>query len=152
MLLSAFAYAHFVNIADREKDRDLPKETVKSPVILGEYDYEIVAFFGKSNALLTNFAREEIAKISADQQEQLLTIYVPVVSGNDGGQRLRQWEKVAARSATIADAFEKAGQDGEMIVLKMPDKLISRTRAKNNIKFTFSSTEKLTTKNNRVDD
>lgn len=150
MLLSAFAYAHFVNIADREKSTELPTEMAKPLAILGAYDYEIESFFGDSNALLTDFARDEIAKILSAQQEQLLTIYVPVVSGNDSGQRLRQWEKVAARSATIADAFEKAGQDGEMIVLKMPDKLVSQASEKNNIKLIFSSMEKATMKNDQV--
>jgi uncharacterized GH25 family protein len=139
MLLSAFAYAHFVNIADPETRAKLAEEAAKAPEILGAYDYEAGAFFEDSNAMLTEFARGEISEIVALQQNQLLTIYVPPVAESREGQRLRQWEKVAARSAAIADAFEKAGQDGEMILLKMPDKLVSKAKEKQDIRLVFLS-------------
>lgn len=137
MLLSAFAYAHFVNIADPETRKKLSGETEQVPVILGTFEYKAVEFFGESNAMLTDFARKEISEILTVQQKQLLTIYVPAVSETQNGQRLRQWERVAARSAAIADAFENAGQDGEMIVLKMPAKLVTKGKEKQNIMLTF---------------
>jgi len=95
--------------------------------------------------MLSDFARKEIAEILTVQQEQLLTIYVPPIVEKRGEQRLRQWEKVAARSAAIADAFERAGQDGKMIILKMPDKLISETGQQQAISFTFLPAEELET-------
>lgn len=137
MLLSAFAYTHFVNIADAETRRELAGDHAKAVVPLGVYEYESTDLFGESNAMLTEFARKEIAEILTVQQKQLLTIYVPPVPENRDGQRLRQWERVAARSAAIADAFEDAGQDGKMIVLKMPENLISEAKKKQSIKLTF---------------
>ncbi|MEW4466458.1 hypothetical protein AB1K62_01325 [Parasphingorhabdus sp. JC815] len=141
MLLSAFAYAHFVNLADPESDKKLSDETAQASAILAEFEYKVTDFFGDSSAVLTNHARREIAKIPNVRKNQTLTIYVPAITQKESGQRLRQWEKVAARSAAIADAFEKAGQDGERIVLKMPEKLLSKTTEKQNILLTFQSPE-----------
>tara|TARA_R110000772_G_scaffold31902_5_gene78405 strand:+ start:5717 stop:6160 length:444 start_codon:yes stop_codon:yes gene_type:complete len=137
MLLSAFAYAHFVNLADPETRKKLSDETVQAPVVLGRFEYKAADFFGGSNAMLTDFARKEIAEILTVQQKQLLIISVPATSEARDGQRLRQWEKVAARSAAIADAFQKAGQDSNKIVLKVPDKLVSKANGKQNIMLTF---------------
>ncbi|MEP2101872.1 MAG: hypothetical protein ABJP02_10220 [Parasphingorhabdus sp.] len=137
MLLSAFAYAHFVNIADPETLKKFAEGIEQKPVVLGAYEYKTSDFFNDSNAMLTAFAREEIAEIRAVQQDQLLTIYVPAMAETEDDQRLRQWEKTAARSAAIADAFEKAGQDGKMIALKMPDKLVSPAKGSQKIKLTF---------------
>ncbi len=137
MLLSAFAYAHFVNIADPETRKKLSGDTDQASKVLGAFEYRAAEFFGDSSAVLTDFARSEISQILSVQKKQLLTIYVPAVSETQDGQRLRQWEKVAARSAAIADAFQKAGQEGDMIVLKMPDKLVSTTAEKQNIVLTF---------------
>ncbi|GAA0466826.1 hypothetical protein GCM10009096_04410 [Parasphingorhabdus litoris] len=137
MLLSAFAYAHFVNIADPEARKKLAEAIEQKSAVLGTYEYEVTDFFSNSNAMLTTFAREEIAEILAVQQDQSLAIYVPAVTETADSQRLRQWEKTAARSAAIADAFEKAGQDGKMIALKMPDKLVSQTQEGQKIKLTF---------------
>lgn len=137
MLLSAFAYAHFVNIADPEARKQLSGEADQASKVLGAFEYKAGEFFGDSSAVLTDFARAEISEILSGQEKQLLTIYVPAVSQTQDGQRLRQWEKVAARSAAIADAFQKAGQDGDMIVLKMPDKLVSAAAEKQNIILTF---------------
>ncbi|WP_108812576.1 hypothetical protein [Sphingorhabdus sp. Alg231-15] len=142
MLLSAFAYAHFVNLADPETRQKLAEKSLHVPEILGNYDYDTNAFFSDSSAVLTNFARQEIAEIMLVQESQLLTISVPVANESRDDLRLRQWEKVAARSAAIADAFEKAGQDGEMIILKMPDKLISQADRKKHISLTFLPSEK----------
>src|SRR5690606_40322657 len=64
-------------------------------------------FFNDNSAMLTEHAREEIAGIPNIREKQLLTIYVPAVDQIPGGQRLRQWEKVAARSAAIADRSEE---------------------------------------------
>ncbi len=141
MLLSAFAYAHFVNIADPETRTKMTEKVAEVTEILGAYDYDVDAFFDDSNAMLTKFARKEITEILTVQQKQLLTIYVPAVSEEQSGERLRQWEKVAARSAAIADAFERAGQDGKMIILKMPDKLVSKANEKQSIRLTFSPLE-----------
>jgi len=137
MLLSAFAYAHFMNIADPESSKKLPNEDAKAPVILAAFEYKVTDFFGDSSAMLTNYARNEIAKIPNVRKNQILTIYVPAIMQAQSGQRLRQWEKVAARSAAIADAFEKVGQDGERIVLKMPENLLSKTGEQQNIMLTF---------------
>lgn len=137
MLLSAFAYAHFVNIAGPETGKQMSGKTQQASKALGVFEYKATEFFGDSSAVLTDFARSEISEILSRQEKQLLTIYVPAVSQTTDGQRLRQWEKVAARSAAIADAFQKAGQDGEMIVLKMPDKLVSAAAEKQNIILTF---------------
>lgn len=142
MLLSAFAYTHFVNIADEETRKKLDALNVQVVAPLGLYEYKSADLFGSSNAMLSDFARKEIADILTVQQKQLLTIYVPPIVEKRGEQRLRQWEKVAARSAAIADAFERAGQDGKMIILKMPDKLISETGQKQAISFTFLPVEK----------
>lgn len=137
MLLSAFAYAHFVNLADPDTKDKMAAEAAKASAILGVYDYKTEDFFGGSNAVLTNYARQEIAEILTLQPDRLLSISVPTVAVTQDGQRLRQWEKVAARSAAIADAFEKEGQDGEMIVLQMPDKLVSKADDKRKITLTF---------------
>lgn len=137
MLLSAFAYMHFVNIADAETRSKIV--AVFDPALkpLGSYQYKAADFFGQSNAMLSEFALKEIAEILTVQQKQQLVIFVPPVSQSANGQRLRQWEKVAARSAAIADAFEKAGQDGKMITLKMPKKLVSQPNEGQNILLTF---------------
>lgn len=137
MLLSAFAYTHFMNIADPEAGKQLSSEMEQPPVILGAFKYKAADFFGDSNAMLTDFARDEITQIQAIHHKQMLTIYVPPVSEKQDEQRLRQWERVAARSAAIADAFERAGQDGKMITLKMPDKLVSKAQKEQDIILTF---------------
>ncbi len=142
MLLSAFAYAHFVNLADPETRQKLSEQSAQAPDIQGNYDYDTDAFFSDSSAVLTRFARQEIAEIVLAHESQLLTISVPVALESRDDLRLRQWEKVAARSAAIADAFENAGQDGEMIILNMPDKLISQADRKKQISLTFRSMEK----------
>lgn len=141
MLLSVFAYAHFVNIADPEARKKLVEETAKSPTILGAYEYKITDFFDDSSAMLSDYAHAEIAKIPNVHKAQVLIIYVPPVSRMSEGKRLRQWETVAARSAAIADAFERAGQDGDRIILKMPDRLLSGTHKKRNIMMTFMPAE-----------
>lgn len=141
MLLSVFAYAHFVNLADPEVRKKLAEETVKVPVVVGAYEYKVTDFFDDNSAMLTYYAHAEIAKIPNVSRQQVLTIYVPPVAQMTGGQRLRQWEKVAARTAAIADAFERAGQDGDMIVLEMPDKLLSKAYKKRNIMLTFMPQE-----------
>ena len=137
MLLSVFAYAHFVNLADPEVRKKLAAETVKVPTVLGNYEYKVTDFFDDSSAMLSQYAHAEIVKIPNVGKKQALTIYVPPVAQIPGGHRLLQWETVAARSAAIANAFERAGQDGEMIVMKMPDKLHSKASAKQNIVLTF---------------
>lgn len=137
MLLSVFAYAHFVHIADPGARKKLSAETAPASAVLAAFEYKVTDFFDDNSAMLTNYAHAEIAKIPNARKQQLLTISVPPVAQIPGGQRLLQWEKVAARSAAIANAFEKAGQDGEMIVLKMPEKLHSRTNRKQNIMLTF---------------
>ena len=76
-----------------------------------------------------------------DQPQQLLIIEVAAASEIQDGARLRQWETVSARSAAIADAFEKAGQNGMEIVLKVPDKLMSKPADKQGVKLTFLSPE-----------
>ncbi|MEP2988229.1 MAG: hypothetical protein ABJN65_08250 [Parasphingorhabdus sp.] len=146
MLLSAFAYTHFVNISDAETKKKLAGEQALAASTVGKYEYGIEDFFGGSNAMLTDFARKEIKEILTVQQKQKLIIYVPPVSGNSSGQRLRQWEKIAARSAAIADAFEKAGQDGYMIALKMPDRLVSKADENKDIRLTFMIAEAVDSK------
>ena len=141
MLLSAFAYTHFVNIADTETRCKMAAETVPPVVTLGSYDYTVSDFFGDSNAMLTDFARSEITEILTVQQQQLLVIHVAAAPEPQVGSRLRQWESVSARSAAIADAFEKAGQDGKMIVLKVPDKLVSKPGKKQTVNLTFLDPE-----------
>ncbi len=137
MLLSAFAYAHFVNLADPETRKAMTEQAVAKSPVLGSYSFKTTEFFGRSNAMLTEFARNEIPEILMNQQNQKLTIYVPVMPEAETGERLRQWEKVAARSAAIADAFERAGQDGKMIALKMPDKLVSDIKKSKDIRLVF---------------
>ena|GEM_PF-4455106 len=137
MLLSVFAYAHFVNMAGPDARKKLAEQTALQQRIHAVFEYKITDFFNDNSAMLTEHAREEIAGIPNIREKQLLTIYVPAVDQIPGGQRLRQWEKVAARSAAIADAFEKAGQDGEMIILKIPEKLVSKADEKPNITLTF---------------
>ncbi|MEH6756209.1 MAG: hypothetical protein V7676_01710 [Parasphingorhabdus sp.] len=141
MLLSAFAYAHFMNLADPKTREKMGAKTAQAPAVLGSFEYKPSEFFDDSNAILTDFARNEIAKILTVQQKQLLVIQVPAAAEARHGQRLRQWEKVAARSAAIADAFEKAGQDGKMIVLKVPDKLVSKEQEKQKIMLSFLPAE-----------
>ncbi|GAB5486476.1 MAG: hypothetical protein Pars2KO_00460 [Parasphingorhabdus sp.] len=141
MLLSAFAYTHFVNIADEETKKKLAGEHAVATATVGNYGYTVEDFFGASNAMLTEFARKEIKEILTVQQKQMLIIQVPAVSENKIGQRLRQWEKIAARSAAIADAFEQAGQDGKMIALKMPERLVSKTDKMEGIRLTFMIAE-----------
>ncbi len=141
MLLSAFAYTHFVNIADTETQRKLAAASASSDLVLGSYDYAEADFFGDSNAMLTDFAKTEIANILVDQPKQLLMIEVAAAPEIQNGSRLRQWETVSARSAAIADAFEKAGQNGMEIVLKVPDKLVSKPAEKQGVKLTFLSRE-----------
>lgn len=141
MLLSAFAYTHFVNIADAETQKKLAGEQALAEAIQGKYEYGIKDFFGESNAMLTDFARKEIAEILTVQQKQKLIIHVPPVSEKTSRQRLRQWEKIAARSAAIADAFEQAGQDGSAIALQMPDRLVSKALEKEEIQLTFMAVE-----------
>ena len=87
--------------------------------------------------MLTDFARQEIAEILTVQQGQTLTISVAVAREGRNGSRLSQWETVSARSAAIADAFEKAGQDGKMIVLKVPQTLVSAPSVQPNVLLTF---------------
>lgn len=141
MLLSAFAYTHFVNIADEETQKKLAGEHALAAATLGKYEYTVKDFFGESNAMLSQFAKKEIKEILTVQQKQMLIIHVPAVSENVNGQRLRQWEKIAARSAAIADAFEQAGQDGSMVALKMPDRLVSTASKKEGIRLTFMKAE-----------
>jgi hypothetical protein len=146
MLLSAFAYAHFVNLADHDPSAK-PKETASSlSPVLGSYSYKAGDFFGGSNAMLTDFAREEVTEILQVHQDRQLTIFVPVSPETGGGERLRQWEKVAARSAAIADAFEKAGQDGKQIQLRMPENLVTAVRGQKDITFTFRANEAIVSK------
>lgn len=147
MLLSAFAYAHFVNLADAEtREKPFADAVITSPV-LGSYNYKAADFFGLSNAMLTEFARSEIVEISKAQRDQQLTISVPAVVEAENGERLRQWEKVAARSAAIADAFESAGQNGKLIILEMPDKLVSTVKQSDDIKLTFAAPDEALLKN-----
>ena len=87
--------------------------------------------------MLTDFARTEISEILTVQQKQMLIISVAAGPDQDRDSRLRQWEKVSARSAAIADAFEKAGQDGKMIVLKVPEKMVSKSTSKPTVLLTF---------------
>mgnify|MGYP003628266293 FL=1 len=141
MLLSAFAYTHFVNIADSETQKKLSEASGPGAAMLGSYDYAAQDFFGDSNAMLTDFAKTEIQKILIDQPQQLLIIEVAAAPETLDGARLRQWETVSARSAAIADAFEKAGQNGMEIVLKVPDKLMSKPADKQGVKLTFLSPE-----------
>lgn len=142
MLLSAFAYTHFVNIADTETQKKMAGEAAQAPVTLGSYGYQATDFFGDSNAMLTDYAKKEIAEILTVQQKQLLKISVAPAPEGQSGSRLRQWETVAARSAAIADAFEKAGQNGTMIVMQMPDKLVSKPDSKQKIMLRFFPPEK----------
>lgn len=139
MLLSAFAYTHFVNIADAETRRSLDEANVQSAVTMGSYNYTMSEFFGDNNAMLTDFAKVKIAEILTVQQKQLLIIDVAAEAEEQKGSRLRQWEEVSARTAAIADAFETAGQNGKMIVLKVPDKLVSKPREKQTVRLTFLS-------------
>ena len=140
MLLSAFAYTHFVNIADTETQKKLAAAAnTPADAVLGSYEYAALDFFGDSNAMLTDFAKTEIAKILIDQPKQLLVIEVAAAPEIQNGSRLRQWETVSARSAAIADAFEQAGQNGTEIVLKVPDKLVSKPAEKQGVKLTFLS-------------
>ena len=141
MLLSAFAYTHFVNIADSETQKKLSEASGPGAAMLGSYDYAAQDFFGDSNAMLTDFAKTEIRQMLVDQPQQLLIIEVAAASELQDGARLRQWETVSARSAAIADAFEKAGQDGTQIVLKVPDKLVSKPADKQGVYLTFFSLE-----------
>ena len=142
MLLSSFAYTHFVNNADAETQKIMIETSVLTPANLGSYNYTAAEFFGDSNAMLTDFAKTKIAEILALQQKQLLIIEVAAAPEIQNGSRLRQWETVSARSAAIADAFEKAGQNGKMIVLKVPDKLVSKPGMKQTVKLTFLPPEK----------
>jgi len=137
MLLSAFAYTHFVNIADGETQEKMAEAGIRAPATLGSYSFTASDFFGDSNAMLTDFAKAEITEILTVQQKQLLVIDVAAAPEIQNGSRLRQWEIVSARTAAIADAFESAGQNGEMIVLKVPQKLISKPRKKQTINLTF---------------
>ncbi|MGB5723141.1 MAG: hypothetical protein WBM39_01895 [Parasphingorhabdus sp.] len=137
MLLSAFAYTHFVNIADSETKKKMAAENAQTAAVLGSYNYTAPDFFGDGNAMLTDFARTEIAEIMTVQQKQLLIIDVAAAPEVKNGSRLRQWETVSARSAAIADAFEKAGQNGKMIVLKVPEKLVSKPGEKQTVRLTF---------------
>ncbi|QJB68008.1 hypothetical protein [Parasphingorhabdus halotolerans] len=137
MLLSAFAYTHFVNIADSETRQKMAKAGGPVEEILGSYDYAAPDFFGDSNAMLTDFAKKEIVEILTMQPKQMLIIEVAAAPEAQNGSRLRQWETVSARSAAIADAFEKVGQNGRMIVLKVPEKLVSKPGQKQSVKLTF---------------
>lgn len=141
MLLSAFAYTHFVNIADAETQKKLAGDQALAAATVGKYEYKVQDFFGVSNAMLTDFARKEIEEILTVQQKEKLIIHVPPAPENTSAERLRQWEKVAARSAAIADAFEKAGQDGSMITFQMPERLVSQVTEKEAIKLTFMKIE-----------
>tara|TARA_R110000824_G_scaffold3323_9_gene15755 strand:- start:400 stop:861 length:462 start_codon:yes stop_codon:yes gene_type:complete len=125
MLLSAFAYMHFVSIADSRSQKKMAG-AIKSPgPDLGTYTYKTSDFFEDGNAMLTDFARAEISQILTVQQKQTLLVSVAAAPEGEIGSRLRQWEMISARSAAIADAFEKAGQDGKMIVLKVPGRMVS---------------------------
>lgn len=137
MLLSAFAYTHFVSIADSQTQKKMAGAIAPPVTNLGIYTYKMSDFFGDSNAMLTNFARTEISEILTVQQKQTLIISVAAAPEGQNGSRLRQWEIVSARSAAIAEAFEKAGQDGQMIVLKVPDKMVSKPSEKQMILLTF---------------
>jgi hypothetical protein len=141
MLLSAFAYTHFVNIADVETQKKMAAPSVPPAADLGFYSYSTSDFFDDSNAMLTDFARTEIAEILTVQQNELLIVEVAAAPEMANGSRLRQWEAVSARSAAIADAFEAAGQDGKMIVLNVPDKLVSKPHKKQTVNLTFRSRE-----------
>ncbi len=137
MLLSAFAYMHFVSMADSQTQKKLAGNSEASVPNLGAYKYKMSDFFADSNAMLTDFAREEIAEILTVQQRQTLVISVAAAPEGENGSRLRQWEIISARSAAIADAFEKAGQDGNKIILDVPDKMVSRPGKKQLISLTF---------------
>ncbi len=137
MLLSAFAYTHFVSIADSQTQKKMAPAVASPAADLGTYSYRMSDFFGDSNAMLTDFARTEISEILTVQQKQMLIISVAAGPDQDRDSRLRQWEKVSARSAAIADAFEKAGQDGKMIVLKVPEKMVSKSTSKPTVLLTF---------------
>ncbi|MEH6789201.1 hypothetical protein [Parasphingorhabdus sp.] len=137
MLLSAFAYTHFVSLADSDTQRKMAGAIQAPPADLGSYTYRTSDFFADSNAMLTDFARQEIAEILTVQQGQTLTISVAAAREGRNGSRLSQWETVSARSAAIADAFEKAGQDGKMIVLKVPQTLVSAPSVQPNVLLTF---------------
>lgn len=137
MLLSAFAYTHFVNIADAETQKKMAIAAMPAAKNLGSYSYEASEFFGGSNAMLTDFAKTEIAEILTVQQRQMLVISVAATPEGRDGSRLRQWETVSARSAAIADAFERAGQDGKMIVLEVPERLVSKPSKKQSVTLTF---------------
>lgn len=141
MLLSAFAYTHFVNIADAETQRKMAEASAPSAKTLGSYSYTAADFFDDSNAMLTDFAKTEIAEIMTVQQKQLLIIDVAAAPEAQSGSRLRQWETVSARTAAIADAFQTAGQNGKMIVLKVPDKLVSKPAKKQTVNLTFMPPE-----------
>lgn len=135
MLLSAFAYTHFMTIADADTSA---KTALEKPANSKIYDYDMVRFFADSNAMLTPFARAEISRISEEQSNRKLTISVAPVRDDDDGDRLWQWEKVAARTAAIADAFQKAGQDSAMITLKTPEKFVTETDEKGVISLIFA--------------
>lgn len=137
MLLSAFAYAHFANLANHGTPEKMTVVHDKPPEILGSYRYPVSEFFDDSNAMLTDFAKSEIAEILTVQQRQLLIVEVVAAPEGRNGSRLRQWESVSARTAAVADAFETAGQDGKMIVLKVPEKLVSRPREQQTVNLTF---------------
>lgn len=141
MLLSAFAYTHFVNIADAETQRKMAIANAPPIETLGSYSFTAADFFDGSNAMLTDFAKTEIAEIARAQQEQLLIIDVAAAPEVENGSRLRQWETVSARTAAIADAFQSAGQNGKMIVLKVPDKLVSKPAKKQAVNLTFMPLE-----------
>ena len=137
MLLSAFAYTHFVSIAGSETQKKMARGIASPARILGSYTYEMSDFFGDSNAMLTGFARTEISQILTVQKKQTLIISVAAAPEGEDGSRLRQWEIISARSAAIADAFEKAVQDGKKIILKVPDKLVSKPSKKQMIVLSF---------------
>ena len=108
----------------------------------GVYEYDAAALFGLSNVMLTEFAQREIQDKQAAHQGDLLRISVPPQSGDNAENRLRQWEKVAARSAVIADSFVAAGKDGRMIEAEMPERMLSNAETDGNISLVFLSPEK----------
>ena len=141
MLLSAFAYSHFLGLADAEKKAEMAAAE-EAERITGRYEYNAAAIFGGHNVMLTEFARQEFAEKQTAHRGELLVITVPPQSGDSTEHRLRQWEKVAARSAAIADAFAAAGKDGRMIEVEMPVRMLSDTEENENISLVFLSPEK----------
>ena len=139
MLLSAFAYSHFIGLAEEAIDGPTA-ENAKAKLNMGHYEYDPAAFFGSSNVMLTDFARAEILEKLAQHAGNKLIISVPPEPADGNNNRLRQWEKVAARSAAIADAFVAGGMNGQMIEIEMPNRLSSESHDQDEISLVFRAT------------